>query len=133
MEERQRGQESVERSHVSMQREWNAWRHEGRRRSSSRGSNGERHTAQSSDDEGLAAAMEESEKSGRESMTSFGSESDDGDVINEDGLVEEEEEERALSNGAERERERKRRRRWIDAMAAMANARMTAMMRMLGL
>ena len=55
-EARQRGQEGVVWSQGSTQEEWKAWRQAGRRRSSSWRRRGERQTAQSGEDLGLAAS-----------------------------------------------------------------------------
>jgi hypothetical protein len=69
MEARQSGQEGLARSHGSTQREWNAWRHAGRRRSSSSSRNALWHTAQSRDDLGSAASDDASVNSGSREMS----------------------------------------------------------------
>jgi hypothetical protein len=69
MEARQSGQDGLARSQGSTQREWKAWRHAGRRRSSSSPPNTLWHTAQSLDDLGSAASDDASVKSGSRSMS----------------------------------------------------------------
>lgn len=69
MEARQSGHDGLARSHGSTQLEWKAWRHAGRRRSSSSPQNTHWHTAQSLDDLGSAARDDASVKSGRRPMS----------------------------------------------------------------
>ena len=69
MEARQSGHDGLERSHGSTQLEWKAWRHAGRRRSSSSAQNTHWHTAQSLDDLGSAARDDASVKSGSRPMS----------------------------------------------------------------
>lgn len=69
MEARQSGHDGLARSHGSTQLEWKAWRHAGRRRSSSSLQNTHWHTAQSLDDLGNAARDDASVKSGSRPMS----------------------------------------------------------------
>lgn len=121
--------------------EWNAWRHAGRRRSSSCGWKGLRQTEQSGEDLGRTEREDARENSGSASTSAALSLSE-----NPESAVEEGEPDRlgsgsgggggggaAATDELRRREERRRRRRWMKAEAMKTKAIMAEMIKRLGL